>query len=151
MPGKKKIWDLRLPAEKVPAFSSATRCEGTGSLISRGAADLLREAALKLGLGEENFSRLRNEWMASLADQIPVTWRNALACHALALERELPFQPSPQGWRERRWVDLVEVRQLAKERPQRQTAWLLAHGLEEAIARAAELSQEWEGGGPHAK
>ncbi len=103
-------------------------CEGTGSRINR-------EAALKLGLGEEDFSRLRYDWMASLADQIQVTWRNAVTYYVLGLGRELPFQPSLQGWRERRWVDLAEVRQLAKGH----TAWLLAHGLKEAVARAAEL------------
>lgn len=113
------------------------QCFSRGAVISLGAADLLREAAGKLEVGEKDLSQLRNEWFDALAGQVPLVWRNWVTYHVLALKQELPFRPSHQGWRERRWVDLPEIRRLGRDRPQGHTAFLLGRGLEEAIARAA--------------
>ncbi len=116
------------------------RSDGHGAIISQGTADLLQEAARRLGLGEQDFLRLRYGWFDALANRVEVVWRNEVTYHVLALRQELPFRRSVQGWRERRWVDLAKIRQLAKDRPQGPTAWLLSRGLEEAMARATGFS-----------
>jgi hypothetical protein len=112
---------------------------------SQAAADLLHEAAVRLDLAEEAYWQLRYAWFDALAGRVEVSWRNQVTYHVLALHEELPFRPSRWGWRERRWADFEEIRRLGEASPNGHTAWPLAHGLEEAVALAARLSQALPG------
>jgi hypothetical protein len=98
-----------------------------------------------MGLDPAEYLRHRDAWFDHLAARVEVTWRNAVTYHVLALKKELPFRPSRWGWRERRWADFGEIRRLGEADPQGHTAWLLAHGLEPAVAQATQLSTQLTG------
>jgi hypothetical protein len=100
---------------------------------------------VRLGLNAAAYVRHRDTWCDGLAGRVDVTWRNAVTYPVLALKKELPFRPSRWGWRERRWVACGEIHRLGKADPQGHTAWLLAHGLEQAVAQATQLSIQFAG------
>jgi hypothetical protein len=47
--------------------------------------------------------------------------------------------------RERRWADFSEIHSPGEADAQGHTAWLLAHGLEQAVAQAAQMSTRLAG------
>src|SRR5262249_49598391 len=116
------------------------RHDGHGPAISQGAANLLRAAAVRLGLNATAYVRHREAWFDGLAGRVDVTWRNEVTYHVLALKDELSFRPSHWGWRERRWADFSEIVRLGEADSQGHTAWLLARGLEKPVAQAARCS-----------
>jgi hypothetical protein len=118
---------------------------GHGPAISQGAADLLHAAAVRLGLNAAAYVRHRDTWFDALAGRVEFTWQNEVTYHVIALKEELPFRPSRWGWRERRWADFAEIRYLGEADPQGHTAWLLARGLEHAVAQATQLSIQFAG------
>lgn len=125
------------------AFGAPRRYE-PGGRMSKSADDLLRAAARRLGLDEQDYLRCRYDWFDRLGKRLSVPWQGVITYHVLALKEEKPFHRGrhPWDWQRREWFDIKQLEQEAS--PGGHTRQLLDEGLAKLVAQAAETSRRYE-------